>query len=387
MTEKIKKIFISLSIFLLFSLFSPLHFSLAAPMPSCSISFTPNVIKQGEISIESWQTMGPLDGMSFKCTGILSYMGGYTMDFTDPEFLKNINAQELINGTSNSGQIKPSKIGEGSCTITVWGPGGNNCCSTSIKVVAVDINNGKEQEFVGVLAIPGTLRDCPSKDCDIIRYYSETAQVKITGIDNTNEWYEIIANDDYGNKLNGWMHYSIFTDDYRARIKSNNYKGAETIFIFGQNTKEIILNNEKQLYCEPASNIYSLSTAGPFKPAESTKATVLYQIKNPVGTWFRIAIDKEPITSCISRPIRDEFGFKYWVKKWSISENIRSQILDVEQFSKDSLGSQSFRVDGNYIKENIKECPDDTCKKIWMVGNGGIATVAEKQGDWFRIVI
>jgi hypothetical protein len=81
-------------------------------------------------------------------------------------------------------------------------------------------------EIIGKLAIPGALRECPSTDCKIIRYYAETAKVKIIGLDDSNKWYQVIANDDYGNKLNGWMHYSIFVDDYRTIVKNllKNYK-------------------------------------------------------------------------------------------------------------------------------------------------------------------
>jgi len=78
-----------------------------------------------------------------------------------------------------------------------------------------------ENEFIGTLATPGILRKCPSKDCEIIRYYAETAEVKIIGVDYSNEWYKIIANDDYGNKLNGWMHYSLFTKDFRNSFLEN----------------------------------------------------------------------------------------------------------------------------------------------------------------------
>ena len=246
-------------------------------------------------------------------------------------------------------------------------------------------------EIAGKLAIPGTLRDCPSTDCKIIRYYAETAEVKIVGLDDSNKWYQVIANDDYGNKLNGWMHYSVFVDDYRTRLKNEKDGKSETIFIFGQNSKEITLSNEKQLYCTPSSFITQ-----PLKPTENTKAMVLYQIKNPAGTWFRIAIDKEPIIKdvntiysgyCALEPTKDEIGFKYWVKEWSIPEDIRLQILDMEQFSKDTLELQSFRVDGNYIKEKVKMCPSNDCETEWMVGNGGIATIIEKEGDWFRIAL
>lgn len=74
-----------------------------------------------------------------------------------------------------------------------------------------NVNN----EFIGTLVASGALRKCPSKSCEIIRYYSETAEVKITGIDGSNEWYKTTTKDDHGDDLNGWMHYSLFTQDYR----------------------------------------------------------------------------------------------------------------------------------------------------------------------------
>jgi uncharacterized membrane protein len=78
-------------------------------------------------------------------------------------------------------------------------------------------------DIIGTLAVPGILRECPSIDCKVIRYYAETAKVKITDIDTSNNWYKVIANDDYGNTIEGWMHYTLFTEDYRDLLKNQNY--------------------------------------------------------------------------------------------------------------------------------------------------------------------
>jgi len=176
--------------------------------------------------------------------------------------------------------------------------------------------------------------------------------------------------------------------------KKENFKTEKKLFILGDNSKEIILDTETPLYCSPRSFITK-----PFYPAPNTKAIILYQIKNPAGTWFRVAIDKKPIIennvnfyqfyygNCTFEPIREEIGFKYWIKEKSIPYNIRSQILDIEQFSKNSIGTQSFYVDRYYIKEKIRKCPYWECEIEWMVGEGGIATVIERKGDWFRVVV
>jgi hypothetical protein len=79
-----------------------------------------------------------------------------------------------------------------------------------------------KNEFVGILAVNGALRDCPSLDCSIIRYYAETTEVKIIGLDNSSDWYKVIAHDDDGKELNGWMHYSLFIDDFKNYFLSSS---------------------------------------------------------------------------------------------------------------------------------------------------------------------
>lgn len=189
---------------LFFCLFFP-SFVCATPAPTCIISISPNIINQGELTNEYFKIVGPVTKVIFKFDGILSYMGNELVE----------DYPEISPGREGGYKIKPGKIGTGSETIEVYGPGGTNSCSASIEVVANNLDDKNSEELTGILAVNGALRECPSKDCEIIRYYWETAEVKIIGIDDGNEWYKTITKDDYGNDLNGWMHYSLFTQDYR----------------------------------------------------------------------------------------------------------------------------------------------------------------------------
>jgi len=77
-----------------------------------------------------------------------------------------------------------------------------------------------DNELIGKLKMPGVLRDCPSTNCKIIGYYAEETNLRIIGVDGSKEWYKIIApdlgfNPDPSGELNGWMHYSLFMQDFR----------------------------------------------------------------------------------------------------------------------------------------------------------------------------
>ncbi|MFA5431688.1 MAG: hypothetical protein WC319_02250 [Candidatus Paceibacterota bacterium] len=98
-------------------------------------------------------------------------------------------------------------------------------------------------EIIGTLVMPGALRDCASKNCKIIRYYAETSKIKIVGIDDNNEWYETITKDDYDNDLNGWMHYSLFVQDYRNNF--SEIKPVPTEKITNQNENLFKVNEFK----------------------------------------------------------------------------------------------------------------------------------------------
>jgi len=214
--KTIIRIFLSVSI-LFFSSFS---FASAVNPPSCSISISPNIIKQGELSNLSVQVTGPVDKVVFKDDGILGYMGGSTYDISSfPTDSINYKDRE---GFSNGYKIKPGKIGTGSETIEVYGPGGTNSCSATITVVASGATTQVAKEFTGTLAKPAALYSCPSSTCKIIRYYAETAEMKIVGLDENSQWYEVKPHDDYGNELDGWIKYSLFTKDFRSYFTSNS---------------------------------------------------------------------------------------------------------------------------------------------------------------------
>ena len=197
---------------LLFCLFLP-SFIGAASAPTCTISISPSTIKQGESADEYFKIIGPVSKVIWRADGILSYIGtGLVEDYP-----------EISPGREGGYKIQPGKIGTGSNKIEVYGPGGNSSCSATIKVVAKEtvISDGSK-EIIGTLSAAAKLRKCPSTDCEVIRYYAETAKIKIVGLDDGNEWYHVKPNDDYGNELDGWMYYSLFTEDFRSSFTSDN---------------------------------------------------------------------------------------------------------------------------------------------------------------------
>ncbi len=77
--------------------------------------------------------------------------------------------------------------------------------------------------IVETLITPGAFRECPSKECPVIRYYAETAEITILGDYNSGEWYKVNATNDDGNKISGWMHSSLFDQSVLS-----NQKGTAT---------------------------------------------------------------------------------------------------------------------------------------------------------------
>ncbi len=86
-----------------------------------------------------------------------------------------------------------------------------------IGVIEEDIFQKKEQSYLegesnvyAYLSVPGALRACASTDCQIIRYYAEGAKVTIEDINGASNWYKIVARDDIGSLITGYMHSSLF---------------------------------------------------------------------------------------------------------------------------------------------------------------------------------
>ncbi|OGI67277.1 hypothetical protein A2823_01520 [Candidatus Nomurabacteria bacterium RIFCSPHIGHO2_01_FULL_41_91] len=206
----------------------------AAPAPTCTMSFTPSIVKQGENSVNFWKTTGPLSGITTSCDGVLKYLGGYTENYTTSEFLNFSNAQEIINGTSNSGQVRPSKIGKGSCTWTVRGPGGTNSCSATIEVI---LNEVFEKDVAVVFENTVTfhlmgsekVRACPAFSCGIANWGTFNGDATIKK--KQGDWYFVSVVDHGTNKsgffqstgfTNGWLHSDLVPSDTLSNLKAKN---------------------------------------------------------------------------------------------------------------------------------------------------------------------
>lgn len=82
--------------------------------------------------------------------------------------------------------------------------------SFTINIIQDDSTPSSFTPYSATLVSPAAMRSCPSTSCEVLRYYSETANVKVVGIDATKKWYKINAKDDYGHPLEGWMTVSAF---------------------------------------------------------------------------------------------------------------------------------------------------------------------------------
>ena len=112
--------------------------------PTCVVSFSPSAIKKGELSNWYFKVTGPVDKVVHKFDGVLTYMGDSTYDISSlsPDSLQYQDREGFDEGY----QIKPGRIGTGSVTIKVYGPGGYNNCSASIKVVEAQPSPATIQE-------------------------------------------------------------------------------------------------------------------------------------------------------------------------------------------------------------------------------------------------
>jgi hypothetical protein len=92
-----------------------------------------------------------------------------------------------------------------------------------------------DKEIEAKLKVAGTLRDCPSTSCKVVRYYAESAVVQIIGNYNNKEWFKVKAKDD-GKLLEGWMHNSVL-ETTNESAESKEIKSATT-------TAENVSNNK-----------------------------------------------------------------------------------------------------------------------------------------------
>lgn len=77
------------------------------------------------------------------------------------------------------------------------------------------------------LKMSAAFRDCPSKECDVLRYYVEGANaILVAGYDNNN-WFKTEMRDDNGSLLAGWMHNSVLNEfeiPNKSKVKDSSYR-------------------------------------------------------------------------------------------------------------------------------------------------------------------
>jgi hypothetical protein len=81
------------------------------------------------------------------------------------------------------------------------------------------------RQFNAELTVPSPLRNCPDVKCEVIRYYAETAVVKVIDENKTKIWYKVEAKNDSGDLIQGWMLKSVFETKQKNNTnveRSNN---------------------------------------------------------------------------------------------------------------------------------------------------------------------
>ena len=93
-------------------------------------------------------------------------------------------------------------------TSTTTSPNQDTIDLSTTTVTATNLQDFKV--FSATLSVPAAMRKCSSSQCEVIRYYADTAIVRVIGQDDSGNWYHIEAKGDSGNLLQGWMTKSAF---------------------------------------------------------------------------------------------------------------------------------------------------------------------------------
>src|ERR1035437_303651 len=102
--------------------------------------------------------------------------------------------------------------------------------STSTATTSQTTASSNFTNFDGTLSVSAPMRECPSSQCKLIRYYAETATVRVVGKDNAGNWYRIQAKDDGGNLIQGWMTTSAFVKSTTQTKPQTKYYPTVTQF-------------------------------------------------------------------------------------------------------------------------------------------------------------
>ncbi|MDQ3089794.1 MAG: hypothetical protein M3Q24_01400 [bacterium] len=153
------------------------------------LSFTllPTIAYAHRSGCHRWHSC-PSDSGSYVC-GDLGYTSGCPT-YSAPKPITNSTVKAPVNALNKTTISK---------TVTQ---------TTDFNIEMAKVVNYKS-ELPAVLTLSAALRKCPSKDCEVIRYYWETALVSVIGSYENDQWFRIRAKDDSGIDISGWMHNSV----------------------------------------------------------------------------------------------------------------------------------------------------------------------------------
>lgn len=210
----------------------------ATSAPTCTISISPEIIKKGEDANWYLKVTGPVDRVVYTVEGILKYQGNSVFDIASlpPDSLQYREREGFETGPT---KIRPMSIGTGSETIHVYGPGGSNSCSATIKVVpneiyenadAVVFDNPVNFHLIGNEKV----RACPAFSCGVSNWGTFNGDATIKK--KRGDWY-FVSVVDHGKNVNGsflstgttngWLHSDVVPSDVLSQLKTRNTSAFE----------------------------------------------------------------------------------------------------------------------------------------------------------------
>jgi len=196
----------------------------------------------------------------------------------------------------------------------------------------------EDQQKIGILSVSGAFRNCPSTtDCGVVRYYADGTKVKIVGIDESGEWYQVIAKNDSGDEITGWMHYSLFTQDFRDFLLKPPKKAS---------AKEEKTSEEAVTEKGPV-------TISSFLLNRSLQISLTIIV---IGLLLVVVFKKEIKKLLIKgRKNLDEFFKKYRVKpkipEWSLRSSLVAIIISLVIVAGVGYGAVEYKKTSDLIKE------------------------------------
>src|SRR3989344_989426 len=189
----------------------------AESAPTCSISFTPQTVKVGESSTET-----------FTYTGVITDTEERSMDQDFPvgQWVKSY-AVSIVKGYSR--EMWATEIGYRTHEFRVTGPGGTGNCSATLKIIPnTDWNSNntiefKNSVFFTVAGRLASMKDCPVSTCfERIGVKDIPDGGKVLINKKNGNWYYALYSNIGGGSFEGWIPSNVVPVETLQKIASQN---------------------------------------------------------------------------------------------------------------------------------------------------------------------